>query len=132
MIGVAFLVAFVGAVAIGVLVLVRRPAHADRVLRWSALGLTVGVVLLLAQFTVADSGAAAVYLLGVPVVAALLPVLAAAADRFVTAADIVGGVIMMVWALLLALGIGAVFLPAALLLFAAPVAAATSPTLRRS
>jgi uncharacterized membrane protein len=131
MIAVAILVAFLGAVAIGVGVLVRRPAHSDRVLRWSALGLTVLVAILLTPLTVADSGSAAVYLLGVPVIAALLPVMASFADRFVTTADILGGVMMMVWALLLAMGIGAAFLPAAVLLFVAPVAAA-APTLRRS
>jgi hypothetical protein len=130
MIGVAMLVAFVGAVATGVLVLVVRPAGGDRILRWAALGLTVAVVALLTPYTVDDSGSAALYLLGVPVVAAVLPVAAAATDRFVTLADILGGIVMMAWGLLLALGIGAVFLPAAVLLFAAPAAGATRATTR--
>ena len=54
-----------------------------------------------------------------------------ASEKLLAVLHILGGVIMMVWALLLALGIGAAFLPAAVLLFAAPVAAA-APTLRRS
>jgi|RhiMetdeSRZDD1v2_1073273.scaffolds.fasta_scaffold167014_2 hypothetical protein len=134
MIGVAMLVAFVGAVAVGIGVLVLRPSGGDRILRWAALGLTVAVVLLLTPYAVDDSGSAALYLLGVPVVAALLPVAASATGRFVTLADILGGVVMMAWGLLLALGIGAVFLPAAVLLFAAPAAGATRTrrSLRRS
>ena len=130
MIAVAMLVSFVGAVAIGLVILVRRPAAADRIQRWAALALTVVVVVLLTPYTVADSGSAALYLLGVPVVAALLPVAAAATGRFVTLADILGGVVMMAWGLLLALGIGAVFLPAAVLLFAAPAAAPAAPRRR--
>ena len=130
MIGVAMLVAFVGAVAAGVLVLVARPTGGDRILRWAGLGLTVAVVALLTPYTVADSGSAALYLLGVPVIAAVLPVTAAATGRFVTLADILGGIVMMAWGLLLALGIGAVFLPAAVLLFAAPAAGATRSTAR--
>jgi hypothetical protein len=61
-------------------------------------------------------------------------VAASGTGRFVTLADILGGVVMMAWGLLLALGIGAVFLPAAVLLFAAPAAGATRArrSLRRS
>lgn len=122
MIAAVILGAFLAAVAIGVVVVVRRPARTDRVLRWSAFLLTVAVAALLTPETVADSGAAAGYLLGVPVLAAAVPVIADAAGRLVGVADVVGGVVLVLWALLLALGIGAAFLPPAALSIAALMA----------
>jgi hypothetical protein len=92
---------------------------ARRVLRWAPFALTVAVVAVLTPYTVADSGAAAGYLLGVPLVAAVLPVLADLAGRGVLAAEAVGAAVMTVWGLLLALGIGGYFLPLALLLLVA-------------
>lgn len=114
------MLAFVlAAVLLGVCVAVRRPRRSGRRwLRWSALGLTVGVAAALAPYTIADSGLASGYLLGVPVLAAAAPVLA---DRLGVArgvADAVGAIVMTGWGVLLALGIGTAFLPGALLLFA--------------
>jgi len=120
MISVAIVVALVGALAIGVVLSMRRPAEAGRMLRRAAPVLTVLVAALLTPYAVADSGAAAAYLLGVPVAGALVPVVAERARvAWQPVADAVGAVVITVWALLLALGIGMVFLPSALLLFAA-------------
>jgi hypothetical protein len=91
------------------------------VLRWSALAITVLVAAALTPFTVDDSGAAASYLLGVPVVAALLPVLAQRAGRLTVVADLVAALIIAGWGLLLGLGIGGAFLPAVILLIASAV-----------
>lgn len=117
----------VGAIAavllVGVVVLVRRPPDARRVARWSALAITVLVAAALTPYTVDDSGAAAAYLLGVPVVAALLPVLAQWAGRLTGVADVVAALGITGWGLLLGLGIGVAFLPAVLLLIASAVGA---------
>jgi hypothetical protein len=101
-----------------VLFAVFRPTAADRKLRWTAFGLTLAVAGALAPATVADSGGAAVFLLGVPVMLAALPV---AADRFgraVIVAEAVAACGTIGWGLLLGLGIGAAFLPIGLLLVA--------------
>ncbi|MEU7679798.1 hypothetical protein AB0C42_33875 [Micromonospora taraxaci] len=117
----------VGAIAavllVGVAVLIRRPPGVRRVARWSALAITVLVAAALTPYTVDDSGAAAAYLLGVPVVAALLPVLAQWAGRLTGVADVVAALGITVWGLLLGLGIGVAFLPAVVLLIASAVGA---------
>ncbi|MEW1587884.1 hypothetical protein AB0283_20890 [Micromonospora vinacea] len=87
-------------------------------LRWSALAITVLVAAALTPFTVDDSGTAAGYLLGVPVVAAILPVLAQRVGRLALVADLVAALVIAGWGLLLGLGIGGAFLPAAILLVA--------------
>ncbi|MFG1898118.1 hypothetical protein ACGFIP_29290 [Micromonospora zamorensis] len=110
--------AIVGVLLVGVVVLVRKPADARRVVRWSALAITVLVAAALTPYTVDDSGAAASYLLGVPVVAATLPVLAQRIGRLTVVADVVAALIITAWGLLLGLGIGGAFLPAAVLLVA--------------
>ncbi|MGC4868260.1 hypothetical protein ACLQ3B_22830 [Micromonospora sp. DT53] len=118
MIGLATVGAIVGVLLVGLAVLVRKPADTRSVLRWSALAITVLVAAALTPFTVDDSGAAASYLLGVPVVAALLPVVAQRVGRLTLAADLVATLVLTGWGLLLGLGIGGAFLPAVLLLIA--------------
>ncbi|WP_433651409.1 hypothetical protein ACQP2C_02035 [Micromonospora zamorensis] len=110
--------AIVGVLLVGVVVLVRKPVDARRVVRWSALVITVLVAAALTPYTVDDSGAAASYLLGVPVVAATLPVLAQRIGRLTVVADVVAALIIAAWGLLLGLGIGGAFLPVAVLLVA--------------
>ncbi|MET7820860.1 hypothetical protein [Micromonospora zamorensis] len=110
--------AIVGVLLVGVVVLVRKPVDARRVVRWSALVITVLVAAALTPYTVDDSGAAASYLLGVPVVAATLPVLAQRIGRLTVVADVVAALIITAWGLLLGLGIGGAFLPVAVLLVA--------------
>jgi hypothetical protein len=119
MVGILGLAALLVALAVGVLVVVRRPAAADRPLRWAGLALTALVAVILTPYTVEDSGAAAAYLLGVPVVGAAIPVLADLRNTAVTLADAIGAAVVTGWGLLLALGIGMLFLPGAFLLFAA-------------
>ncbi|MGC4746754.1 hypothetical protein ACLQ28_13975 [Micromonospora sp. DT201] len=121
MIGLVTVGAIAAVLLVGVLVLVRKPADPRRVVRWSALTITVLVVAALTPYTVDDSGAAASYLLGVPVVAALLPVLAQRWGRLAGVADVVAAVVIIGWGLLLGLGIGGAFLPAAVLLIASAV-----------
>ncbi|MFI6236850.1 hypothetical protein ACIBD9_25100 [Micromonospora sp. NPDC050784] len=121
MIGLATIGALVGVLLVGLVVLVRKPADARSVLRWSALAITVLVAAALAPLTVDDSGVAASYLLGVPVVAALLPVLAQRAGRLALVADLGAAFVITGWGLLLGLGIGGAFLPAAILLIASAV-----------
>jgi hypothetical protein len=121
MIGLVMVGSLVAVLVVGVVVLVRRPADRSRVLRWSALAITVLVAAALTPYTVDDSGAAAGYLLGVPVFAALLPVLAQRFGRLAAVADLVATVVIIVWGLLLALGIGGAFLPVALLFLGSAV-----------
>ncbi|MEU8162083.1 hypothetical protein [Micromonospora parva] len=121
MIGVVSVGAVVGVLLVGLVVLLRRPADTRSVLRWSALAITVLVAAALAPFTVDDSGAAAGYLLGVPVVAAVLPVLAQRFGRLTVAADLMAALVITGWGLLLGLGIGGAFLPAVALLLASAV-----------
>ena len=116
--GLATVGAIVGVLLVGLVVLVRKPADTRSVLRWSALAITALVAAVLAPFTVDDSGAAAGYLLGVPVVAALLPVLAQRVGRLTVVADVVAALVLTGWGLLLGLGIGVAFLPAVILLLA--------------
>jgi hypothetical protein len=102
----------------------RRPT-VDRILRWVALGLTVLVVGLLMSLVLADSGeGASAYLLGVPLVAALLPTVGDLTGRFVWLLDVTGAAVMGAWSLLLALGIGCAFVPSALLLLGAAIVGA--------
>ncbi|MBM0232017.1 hypothetical protein JNW91_09150 [Micromonospora sp. STR1_7] len=122
MIGLATVGAIVGVLLVGVVVLVRRPADARGVLRWSALAITVLVVAVLTPLTVDDSGIAASYLLGVPVAAAALPVLAQRVGRLARVADLMAALVITVWGLLLGLGIGGAFLPAVVLLVASAAA----------
>ncbi|MCG5450607.1 MULTISPECIES: hypothetical protein [Micromonospora] len=118
MTGLATVGAIVGVLLVGLVVLIRKPANTRSVLRWSALAITVLVAAVLVPFTVDDSGAAAGYLLGVPVVAALLPVLAQRVGRLTVVADLVAALVLTGWGLLLGLGIGVAFLPAVILLIA--------------
>jgi hypothetical protein len=119
------MIAAVTLAALGVLVLtaiwigVRRPANATRMARWIAFGLLAAEAAVLAPATVADSGVAASYLLGVPVLAALLAVVADLTGHAVAAADLIAATVVTVWAILLLLGLGVAFLPPAVLLFAA-------------
>ncbi|GLZ62490.1 hypothetical protein [Micromonospora sp. NBRC 107095] len=123
MIGVVSVAAVVGVLLVGLVVLLRRPADTRSVLRWAALAITVLVAAALTPFTVDDSGAAAGYLLGVPVVAAVLPAFAQRFGRLTVAADLVAALVITGWGLLLGLGIGGAFLPAVALLLASAVGA---------
>lgn len=101
------------------------PGGTPRVLRWGALAIAVVAAVVLTPYTVGDSGGAAAFLLGVPVVVAAIPVtIDLLVGRGVLLASWVGAVAVAIWGLLLALGIGAAFLPAALLLIAAAAAEA--------
>ncbi|WP_214401908.1 hypothetical protein [Pseudonocardia lacus] len=123
MVGIAMVTALGGAVAAAVLLVVARPADARRTVRLAAAAIVVLTAGLLTPFAVQDSGPAAIYLLGVPVVAAVVPPLARRTAVDLLAAAAIGG-----WGLLLGLGIGGAFLPPALLLLAAPALAPPSRT----
>ncbi|MEU8423535.1 hypothetical protein AB0C15_21935 [Micromonospora sp. NPDC048835] len=118
MTGLTTVGATVGVLLVGLVILLRKPSDTRSVLRWSALAITVLVAAALTPFTVDDSGAAAGYLLGVPVVAASLPVLAQRAGRLTLVADLLAALVLTGWGLLLGLGIGVAFLPAVILLIA--------------
>jgi hypothetical protein len=110
----------------GFMYLGRRHATPDavgRVLRLLAFATTIGIAVALWPFMVADSGASAGYLLGVPVVAAVGPLIADLAGRAVGITTTVGAVVMLVWGLILGLGIGPWFVLPALLLGIAVVTA---------
>lgn len=85
-------------------------------LRRAACGLTLALALALTPWTFNDAGAAAGYLLGVPALLSIAIVVADMSGRGVLVVTAVAGVLMLVWALLLALGIGLAFMPSALLL----------------
>ncbi len=102
------------------------PDAVGRVLRLLAVAATVGIAIALLPFTVEDSGGAAGYLLGVPVVAAVVPLLADLAGRAVTVTTALGALVMLAWGLLLGLGIGLWFAIPALLLGVAAIAGVSS------
>ncbi|BCJ77968.1 hypothetical protein CS0771_75120 [Catellatospora sp. IY07-71] len=98
------------------------PDAVGRVLRLLAAAAAVGIAVALLPFTIEDSGAAAGYLLGVPVVAALCPLLADLAGRAVGVTTAAGALVLLGWSLLLGLGIGLWFAVPAVLLAVAAVA----------
>lgn len=99
-------------------------------LQWAAFAAAAVAAVMLAPAVARDSGWFATVLLGVPVVLAALPV---GLDRITGRAWIgiawLAAILAMGWAVLLALGVGVAFLPAALLQFAA---AATATASRRT
>lgn len=98
------------------------PRVVGRALRLLAFATTLGTATSLLPVTVADSGAATSYLLGVPLAAALLPLVADLTGRAVGVATALGALVMLCWGLLLGLGDGVYFVIPALLLGAAAVA----------
>jgi hypothetical protein len=104
----------------------------SRWLRWAALGAAVVAAAALAPSAARDSGWFAAVLLGVPLVLAALPVgWVLVTGRTQTAIDWPAAILAMGWAVLLALGIGLAFVPAALLqLAAAATASAAGRTVR--
>jgi hypothetical protein len=96
-------------------------------LRWAAFATAAVAAVMLAPAVVRDSGWFATVLLGVPVVLAALPVgLNRITGRCWSGIDWLAAILAMAWAVLLALGIGVAFLPAALLQFAAAATATAS------
>jgi hypothetical protein len=114
--------------AVAVALLIGRPAGGRRTVRWAGAAIVVLTAALLAPSTVQDSGPAALYLLGVPLVAALLPLLAQRIGVGGRTADLLAGAVIGAWGLLLGLGIGAAFLPAALLYLIGAVAVPLRPS----
>ena len=120
-------VAFVLVTAAGVAAArTARPAAIrwSRWLRWAALAAAAVVAAVLAPAAARDSGWFAVVLLGVPVALAAIQV----GSELVTghpmaAVDWLTGILALGWALLLALGVGLAFVPAALLQLAAAATA---------
>lgn len=102
------------------------PQALGRSLRLVALGLTLGIVVALLPDTVSDNGSATGYLLGVPVVAALLPLAADLTGRAVGATTALCALVMLAWGLLLGLGDGVYVVVPALVLGAAAIASITS------
>ncbi|MET7671667.1 hypothetical protein [Micromonospora luteifusca] len=98
------------------------PGSVGLLLRLLAIAVTAGIVVALLPFTIDDSGAAASYLLGVPVVAAVCPLIADLTHRAVGITTTVAALVMLVWALILGLGIGLWFVLPALLLGMAAIA----------
>ncbi|TYB95514.1 hypothetical protein FXF53_24175 [Micromonospora sp. WP24] len=108
--------ALAAVLAVGLLLLIHRPTGAQRLARLAGLAITVLVAAALTPWTFQDSGPAASLLLGVPVLAATVPVLAERSGRRrAEIADLVAAVVIGSWSLLLALGIGVAFLPVVLL-----------------
>lgn len=102
------------------------PGVVGRVSRVVAFAATAGITVALLPFTVDDSGVAAVYLLGVPVIAAASALIADLTHRAVGVTTVVAALVMLAWGLLLGLGIGLWFLVPALILGIAAVATASS------
>jgi hypothetical protein len=88
--------------------------------RWVAFGLALVPAAVLFGPVWADSGSFAVWGLGLPVLLSLVPI-AAGSSRYAVAGTWLAAVALLSWSLLLALGVGVYFLPAA---FAELVAAA--------
>lgn len=102
--------------AILVVLVARRSFATAALLRRSACALTLAVVLALTPRTFDAAGAAAGYMLGVPVLLALVILLSDMAGRGVRVVTAVGGVAMLVWSLVFHSTIGLALLPSALLL----------------
>ncbi|MFC4855862.1 hypothetical protein [Actinophytocola glycyrrhizae] len=98
------------------------PGTGGRALRWFAVAATVAIVVALLPRTLSDSGGATVYLLGVPLLAAVAVAVADATGRAVGTVTAVAALAMLVWGLLLGLGYGAYFLLPGLILAVAVLA----------
>ncbi|HET6287245.1 MAG TPA: hypothetical protein VFG15_10865 [Amycolatopsis sp.] len=98
------------------------PGAVGRALRWLAIAATAGIAVALLPSTLADSGAATVYLLGVPLLAAGAAAVADLTGRAVTVVTAVAAVLMLAWGLLLGLGSGVWFVLPALVLGLAALA----------
>jgi hypothetical protein len=101
----------------------------SRWLRWAALAAAALAAALLAPAAAQDSGWFAAVLLGVPVALAAIPVgwdLATGHSRAVI--DWPAAILALVWAVLLALGVGLAFVPAALLQLAAATITTATPS----
>jgi hypothetical protein len=116
MIGAMTVGALMAALVVGVVVLVGKPVEPRPAVRWSALAITVLVSATLTPYTVNDSGAERTFILVVPVVAALLSVLAQRLGRLADVADLMAAVVIIASGLALGLGVGGgAFLPIAVL-----------------
>lgn len=117
-------------IAVAALVYLRghgqTPDATGRMLRVLAFAATVGIVVALLPFTVEDSGAAAVYLLGVPPAAAALALVADLTGRAVGITTTAAALVVLAWGVLLGLGIGMWFTLPALILGVAAIATLAS------
>ncbi|HYN96268.1 MAG TPA: hypothetical protein VES42_20690 [Pilimelia sp.] len=111
----ALLIALLAAVVLGMVISIRGGPRASRRLRWAAFGSTLIAIAALTPYTVADSGAASLYLLGVPAVAAAVPLIADLIGVARIPADLCGAAVMIGWAVLWGLGIGSAFRPGGVL-----------------
>ncbi|MFG1868490.1 hypothetical protein [Micromonospora arborensis] len=102
------------------------PRSVGLIMRLLAVAATAWIVVALLPFTIDDSGAAAGYLLGVPVVVAVCPLIADLTHRAVHITTTVAALVMLVWALILGLGIGLWFVLPAVLLGMAAIATTAS------
>ncbi|MEO3742923.1 hypothetical protein [Plantactinospora sp. B5E13] len=110
------LTALAAVVAVSLLALRRQPADRQPLFRRAVLTITILVAIALLPLTVRDSGSAASFLLGVPVLAAAIPALAQRLGVRTGFVDLGAAVVIGGWGLLLALGgLGIAFLPSALL-----------------
>lgn len=82
-------------------------------LRWTALVLAAAAAAILAVPVWADSGTFAIWGLGLPV-ALCVPPIVAGSSRYSALVTGASAVAQLAWAVLLALGVGVYFLPAAL------------------
>lgn len=102
--------------AILVVLVARKSFAVAALLRRSGCALTVAVVLALTPDTFEAVGAASGYLLGVPVLLAIVVLFADMAGRGVRVVATVGGGLMLVWSLVFRPELGAALLPSSLLL----------------
>ena len=95
MFAAVLLTALLSAVVLGMVISIRGGPRASRRLRWAVFGLTLTVIAALTPFTVEDSGASSLYLLGVPAVAAAVPLVADLTGFARLAADLCGAAVMV-------------------------------------
>jgi hypothetical protein len=111
----------VAAVAAGLALRFRGRRNAAAVLRLLAVLFAVAGAAVSFPVTLSDSGAFAIWGLGLPVLVTLAPLLAAR-SQFGAAVTGVAAGFLLLWSVLLALGVGLLLLPAALAETAAAVA----------
>ena len=118
-------------VVLGLTLRLRGRRDAAAVLRLLAVLLVLAGTAVAFALTVRDSGAFALWGIGLPGLVTLLPLLAAR-SRFGVAVTAMAAGFLLLWSLLLALGVGLLLLPAALAETAAAVAQRGPRTVERN
>lgn len=115
-VAVVFGICAAGLIAIAAVAAGHGRPPTGSLLRWAALVLTVGIVARVLPVSLDGDGWFPYALVGIPLVAAVAPLLAQAVGRLEATVTALAAVVMFGWGLLLALGVGGYFVFPALVL----------------